>query len=63
MKTILLKDAKLRIIGRVEVKDNGDKVLKNDKLQILGYYDARTDTTKDAKLRIIGHGDILTNLL
>ena len=60
---ITLKDDHYRIIGYIEIKDNGDKVLKDEHFRIKGYYDARTDVTKDEHFRIVGHGDILTSLL
>ena len=46
-KTITLKDDHYRIIGYVEVRDNGDKVLKDDHYRIKGYYDARSNVTKE----------------
>ena len=60
--TITLKDDCYRIIGYVEVKDNGDKVVKDEHYFILAYYEARNEVTKDKYFRIIGHKDILNSL-
>lgn len=61
--TITLKDSHYRIIGFVEIKDNGDKVLKDEHYRVKGYYEMRSDLTKDEHYRVVGHGDILTSLL
>ena len=61
--TITLKDSHYRIIGYVEIKDNGDKTLKDDHYRIKGYYYAKQNVTKDDHYRIVGYGDILTSLL
>lgn len=60
---ITLKDKNYRIIGYVEVKDNGDKTLKDANYRIKGYYDARANVTKDSNYRIVAHCDVLTSLL
>ncbi len=61
--TVPLKDRYYHIIGYVEIKDNGDKILKNENYRIIGRYEARCDVTKDENYCIVGHGDILTSLL
>lgn len=61
--TMTLKDFQNRIIGYVEIKDNGDKTLKDFHNRILGYYDAKQNVTKDFYNHIVGRGDILTSLL
>ena len=63
MERITLKDARFRIIGYVDIAPNGDKTLRNEKFQIIGYYKKDTDVTKDARFMIVGRGDILTSLL
>ena len=60
---ITLKDNLNRIIGYIEIRNNGDKVLKDQDNRIKGYYVAEFNTTKDANNRIVGYGDILTSLL
>lgn len=45
MKRITLKDSRFRIIGYVDIAPNGDKTLRNEKFQILGYYKANRDVT------------------
>ena len=63
MERITLKDARCRVIGYVDIAPNGDKTLRNEKLQILGYYNKQLDVTRDFRLMIVGRGDILTSLL
>ena len=63
MERITLKDAQFRIIGYVDINSNGDKTLRNEKFQILGYYKKAQNVTQDNCFRIVGRGDILTSLL
>ncbi|MBR4017413.1 MAG: hypothetical protein IKK11_06340 [Oscillospiraceae bacterium] len=63
MERITLKDSNYRIIGYVDIAPNGDKTLRNEKFQILGYYSKQSDVTKDNRYMIVGRGDILTSLL
>ena len=63
MERITLKDASFRIIGYVDVDSKGNKTLRNEKFQILGYYKANQNVTQDSSFRIVGRGDILTSLL
>ena len=61
--TEVLKDFYGRIIGKVEIKPNGDKILKDFYGRILGSYIKSSNITKDFYGRIVGKGDILTTLL
>lgn len=63
MQRITLKDSRFRIIGYIDIAPNGDKTLRNEKFQILGYYKAKQDVTQDARFMTVGRGDILTSLL
>ena len=63
MQRIPLKDSRYRIIGYVDIAPNGDKTLRNERYQILGYYKAKQDVTQDARYVVVGRGDILTSLL
>lgn len=63
VQTVTLRDFYNRIIGYVEIKDNGDKTLRDFYRRILGYYDAKQNVTKDFYNHIVGRGDILTSLL
>ena len=63
MERITLKDARFRIIGYIDIARNGDKTLRNEKFQIVGYYKKERDITQDARFMIVGRGDILTSLL
>ena len=48
------KSHRFRIIGYVDIAPNGDKTLRNEKFQILGYYKANRDVTQDARFMIVG---------
>lgn len=63
MERITLKDKNFRIIGYVEIKDNGDKTLKDRNFRIVGYYDASQNVTKDRSFRTVARCDVLTSLL
>lgn len=63
MERITLKDDRFRIIGYVDIAENGDKTLRDSRFMILGYYKKQGNVTKDARFRIVGRGDILTSLL
>lgn len=63
MQEIVIKDYYGRIQGKIEVKDNGDKTLRDFYGRILGTYQKSDDTTRDFYYRIVGHGDLLTSLL
>lgn len=51
------------VSAHVDNAPNGDKMLRNEKFQILGYYNKQLNVTKDARFMIVGRGDILTSLL
>ena len=63
MQRIPLRDNRLRTIGYVDISPNGDKVLRDDRFMVLGYYKAKQDITQDARFMTVGRGDILTSLL
>ena len=54
---ILIRDASLKIIGKIDVEPNGDKVIRNFYGTILGKYNAARDITYDFYGRIVAHGD------
>ena len=63
MNTVLLRDNRVRIIGQVTVYDNGDKMLYDERHNILGTYRKTINMTKDFYGNIVGYGDVLTMLL
>ena len=63
MERIPLKDNRFRIIGYIDIASNGDKTLRNEKIQIIGYYKKKLDVTQDSRFMVVGRGDILTSLL
>ena len=58
-----IKEWNGRIIGWIQTKPNGDKVIKAFDGHILGFYNAHYDHTTDFYGRIIGKGDQLMTLL
>ena len=52
-----IRDFSGKIIGRVDVKPNGDKVIRDFHNRILGYYVASRDVTTDFHNRVIARGD------
>ena len=61
--SILLRDRNGKIIGRLTLSENGDKMLRDFEGKILGRYHAKTNLTTDFNGRIVGRGDVLTILL
>jgi len=52
-----------RVIGYIETKSNGDKVVKEFGGRILGYYYSSRNVTTDFGGRILYHGDMASALL
>ena len=58
-----IRDKSRLIIGYVETKPNGDKVVTNFGGMILGYYRKSMDATTDFYGRILYYGDMASSLL
>ena len=52
-----IRDFHGRIIGYIEEKQNGDKIVRAFYKRVLGRYDKSTNTTRDFYGRIIARGD------
>lgn len=52
-----IRDFHGRIIGYIEEKQNGDKIVRDFYKRVLGRYDKSTNTTRDFYGRIIARGD------
>lgn len=63
MKEETIKDWKGKIIGYIEIKSNGDKVIRDFYRVIKGKYIKNLDYTYDFYNRRIGPGDQLMRLL
>jgi len=63
MQRLILKDKNFKVIGFIEVFQDGKKRLKDVNYLIKGYYDPETNMTKNAKFMFVGYGDLLTTLL
>lgn len=58
-----IKDFYGRVIGTIETKSNGDKIIKDFYGRVKGTYIKKYDLTKDFYGRPIGNGDQLMSLL
>lgn len=58
-----IKNGRGKVMGSVEEKPNGDKILKDFYGKIVGKYDKRLNLTKDFYGRVISYGDTLLSLL
>ena len=63
VQTVVLRDNAGKIIGRLDLQNNGDKMLRDFQGRILGRYHASTNLTTDFRGNIVGRGDVLTMLL
>ena len=63
MKRMTIKDFSGKIVGYIDVDDNGNKVVRKFNLMIVGRYDARLDVTRDFQNRVIARGDVSGSLL
>ena len=52
-----IRDFHGRIIGYIEEKSNGDKIVRDFYKRVLGKYDKSTNTTRDFYGRIIARGE------
>ena len=52
-----IRDFYGRIIGYIETRPNGDKVVRDFYRKILGRYDKASNTTRDFYGKIIARGD------
>lgn len=63
MNRMTIKDYTGKIIGYIDVDDNGNKVVRKFNLMIVGRYDAKLDVTRDFHNRVIARGDVSSSLL
>lgn len=63
MKKENIKDFYGRVIGTIETKSNGDKIIKDFYGRLKGTYIKNRNITKDFYGRVIGNGDQLISLL
>ena len=60
---ITIRDFKGKILGTIETKPNGDKIVRNFLGKILGRYDSKQDVTRNFLGKILARGDVSTMLL
>lgn len=63
METIDVKDPKGNMVGRIEVQDDGDQVLKDLQGSVKGYYDRSGDYTRGPDRQILAKGNKLRSLI
>lgn len=54
---IAVRDFYGRVIGWIETRPNGDKIVKDFYRRVLGRYEKSTDTTRDFYGRVVARGD------
>ena len=59
----VIKDFGGRILGYLEHQSNGDIIVKDFSLKILGKYDKASNTTKDFYGRILFKGNMAASLI
>lgn len=60
---VTVRDFYGKVIGSIETKPNGDKIVRNFLGKILGRYDARQDVTRNFLGKILAKGDASSMLL
>ena len=63
MQTVTLKDYSGKVLGYIEVENNGNKTVKNFYKQVLGYYDADRNVTLNFYKQIVARGDMCSMLI
>ena len=63
MATETLKDAYNNVLGSIETRADGSRVLRDADGKIRGYYDPTTDHTRGPDQRILAKGDALATLI
>lgn len=58
-----LRDSGGRLIGRIEIKSDGNLELRDSGGRLKGNYDPKSNQTRDSSGRLVGTGNILTTLL
>lgn len=58
-----IKDFNYRVIGYIEVDDDGSKTVKDFYRRVVGKYDPKQDVTKDFYGRVVARGDATSLLL
>ncbi len=63
MENIDIKDPKGNVVGRIEVKDDGNQVLTDLQGSVRGYYDRNGDYTRGPDQQILAKGNKLRSLI
>lgn len=63
MYSITIKDFYNRVCGWIEVKDNGDKIVKDNHYRVVGKYYAGRNVTTDFYGRVVARGDVSASLI
>lgn len=63
METMEIRDPKGNLLGRIEVQDDGNQVLKDLEGTVKGYYDRSGDYTRGPDQQIVAKGNKLRSLM
>lgn len=63
MKTIDIEDGHGNVVGHIEVRDDGNEVLRDLEGSVRGYYDPSGDYTRGPDEQILAKGNKLRSLI
>ncbi|HEY9445933.1 MAG TPA: hypothetical protein VIQ62_02560 [Burkholderiales bacterium] len=63
METIEIKDPKGNVVGHIEVRDDGNQILRDLQNTVRGYYDRSGDYTRGPDEQILAKGNKLRSLI
>jgi hypothetical protein len=61
--TVVIRNFKGKVLGSIETKPNGDKIVRDFLGKILGRYDKKQDVTRDFLGKILARGDMSSMLI
>jgi hypothetical protein len=63
MQTVEVKDYKGNLVGRIEIAEDGNQVLRDLEDNVKGYYDSSGDYTRGPDQQILAKGNKLRSLI
>ncbi len=63
MSDTIIRNRASRRVGYIKTDSKGRQTAYNEKDELLGRYDPKTNFTKDSHGRVVGNGNMLTQLI
>lgn len=63
METITVRDGNSRLIGYIQIDEDGNKTVRDANQRLKGSYNASTNQTRDAGQKLLYQGDMSEALL